>query len=269
MKKKIYDTSSLLLVGNKIFNETADIVITSITLKELERIKTAANKDATVKYAARQLLHILDENPQAYECWIYKSSMNTYLEQYDLEINDDAKILITAYDYINHHPDDDYIFYTNDLALKKIATLFFKDKIDSVKDVDDYSGYKDLYSNPIEYGKQFYINEYVNIYNQNKERVDTLCWDGITFRPLKYKNFTSKQIGEVRPYKDDICQTMAFDSLLNNKITLIKGPAGSGKSLLAIGFLFSMLERNKIDKIIIFCNTVATKNAARLGFYPG
>jgi predicted ribonuclease YlaK len=29
------------------------------------------------------------------------------------------------------------------------------------------------------------------------------------------------------------------------------------------------LDRGKIDKIIIFCNTVATKNAAKLGFYPG
>jgi predicted ribonuclease YlaK len=29
------------------------------------------------------------------------------------------------------------------------------------------------------------------------------------------------------------------------------------------------LDKNKISKIIIFCNTVATKNSAKLGFYPG
>ncbi|MBO7080112.1 MAG: PhoH family protein [Bacilli bacterium] len=62
---------------------------------------------------------------------------------------------------------------------------------------------------------------------------------------------------------------MVADSFLNNKITMIKGPAGAGKSHLSMGYLFSLLEREKIDKIIIFCNTVATKNAARLGFYPG
>jgi predicted ribonuclease YlaK len=39
--------------------------------------------------------------------------------------------------------------------------------------------------------------------------------------------------------------------------------------LLSLGFLFSQLERHKIDKIIVFCNTIAAKNAARLGFYPG
>ena len=33
--------------------------------------------------------------------------------------------------------------------------------------------------------------------------------------------------------------------------------------------MFSLLEKGKIDKIIIFCNTVATKGSAKLGFYPG
>ena len=56
---------------------------------------------------------------------------------------------------------------------------------------------------------------------------------------------------------------------MHNKITMIKGPAGSGKTLLTLGFLFSQLEKGKIDKIIVFCNTVAAKNSARLGFLPG
>lgn len=62
---------------------------------------------------------------------------------------------------------------------------------------------------------------------------------------------------------------MVFDSLVSNQITMIKGPAGTGKSYIATGYLFHLLERNKIDKIIIFCNTVATKNAARLGSILG
>lgn len=62
---------------------------------------------------------------------------------------------------------------------------------------------------------------------------------------------------------------MAADSFTHNKITMIKGPAGSGKSLLSLGFLFSLLEKNRIDKIIIFCNTVAARNSAKLGYLPG
>lgn len=50
---------------------------------------------------------------------------------------------------------------------------------------------------------------------------------------------------------------------------MIKGPAGSGKTLLSLGYLFSQLEKGKIDKIIVFCNTVATKDSAKLGYLPG
>ena len=50
---------------------------------------------------------------------------------------------------------------------------------------------------------------------------------------------------------------------------MLKGPAGTGKTYLALGFLLHMLDRGQIDKVIIFCNTVATKNSAKLGFYPG
>lgn len=62
---------------------------------------------------------------------------------------------------------------------------------------------------------------------------------------------------------------MAFDSLYNNKITMLKGPAGSGKTYVALGYLINQLEKHKIDKIIVFCNTVATKNSARLGLKMG
>lgn len=33
--------------------------------------------------------------------------------------------------------------------------------------------------------------------------------------------------------------------------------------------MFSLLEKGTIDRIVIFCNTVATRGAAKLGFYPG
>lgn len=110
------------------------------------------------------------------------------------------------------------------------------------------------------------LGQYVNIYSQDtQERVDTLCCTEYGFRPLKYSSFYSKYLGEIKPYKGDIYQAMAFDSLLNNQITMIKGPAGAGKSIIALGYLFSLLSKGKIDKILIFCNTVATKNAAKLG----
>lgn len=280
---KIYDTSSLLIKAEEVFDTDNKIIITNITLKELENIKTSANKDQSIKYTARQLLHKLDENSNKYTTIIYKPIFEEWLHAHDIELNNDGKILATAYDYLQHHQTEKCIFYTNDLALKVIAEQFFgKNNVQSEQITDKYTGYVDVYfnneemanfyPNSKEFGQKLKIkiNQYLNIYDANtKERVDTLCWTENGFRPLKYKNFYSKQLGEIKPYKNDIYQAMVSDSLLNNQITMIKGPAGAGKSHLAIGYLFYLLEKGRINKIIIFCNPIATKNAAKLGFYPG
>ena len=113
------------------------------------------------------------------------------------------------------------------------------------------------------------INQYAIIYNQEKEIIDKIVWDGDTYRTISYGNLNSTYFGNVKPFKNDPYQALAVDSFLNNKITMIKGPAGSGKTFLSLAYLLNALERNKIDKIIVFCNTVATKNSAKLGFYPG
>lgn len=284
MTNKYYDTSSLLLVADSLFEnkkEDENIIITSITLNELEHIKTSANKDQSVKYTARQLLHKLDENPDKWECLPYNIDCLDILEEFKYEVTNDTKILAMVYHHSNMVQQLPK-FVTNDVALKMLAIpIFGIDNIESIKiDNDDYTGYKEyyfneeemayFYSNQQEYSEELYINEYINIYDKkSQERVDTLLWTGKEFRQLKYKSFYSKQLGEVKPYRGDIYQAMAADSLMNNKITMIKGPAGAGKSHLAVGYLFSLLDRGKIDKIIIFCNTVATKNAAKLGFYPG
>lgn len=283
MTNKYFDTSSLLLLADSLFEElyNFNVYITSITLSELEHIKTSANKDQSVKYAARQLLHKLDANPEAWNCLPYNTDCVGVLERFKYESTNDTKILATAYLHANSNQGENPVFVTNDIALKMLARPMFGGNIESIQtDDDEYTGYQELYldndemadfySNPLKYGQEFKINQYANIYDkESRERVDTLLWTGEYFRQLKYKGFYSKQLGEVKPFKGDIYQAMVSDSLMNNKITMIKGPAGAGKSHLAVGYLFYLLERGKIDKIIVFCNTVATKNAAKLGFYPG
>ena len=143
----------------------------------------------------------------------------------------------------------------------------------------DYDGYKiiqmddeemaEFYSNPTVNKYDLYINEYLLVQDMNGEIVDKLCWTGKDYRHLTYDNFKSNHFGNIKPMKDDVYQALVADSFANNKITLVKGPAGTGKTYLSLGFLMHKLERNKIDKIVIFCNTVATKNSAKLGYYPG
>ena len=174
---------------------------------------------------------------------------------------------------------DKIIFYTNDLAMKQLASVFLPIEVKSIIiEPDKYTGYKDIDLSDEELASLYegrlnlpniQINEYINIWDCRGDRVDTLCWTGSEFRPLKYKTFDSDWFGNIKPYKDDIFQAMAADSLLNNQITMLRGPSGAGKSHLALGYLFYLLEHNRIDKIIVFCNTVATRNAAKLGYYPG
>ena len=281
---KVYDTCSLLLKANHLFDEEdSKIIISSISLQELEDIKTAYNKDADIKYSARKLLNILNDNPEAYEIWIYKEEMlNPILEKGFTHITNDLKILATAFDYdTNKHPDET-VFVTNDLALKAIANCFFgEDSIESVDEeqLDQYTGYQEVqltneqlaeFYQQLDYNYfNLMINEYVIVKDCRGSIVDRLCWTGETHRNLSYREFWSHWFGSVRPYKGDNYQMLLADTLANNQITMIKGPAGSGKTYMSLGYLLSQLEKHKIDKIIVFCNTVATKDSAKLGYYPG
>lgn len=279
-----YDTSSLLLIVNSLFQwEDEHIAISSITLKELENIKTSSRKDENIKFLARKLTTILRNNPQKWECVIFKEDYLEPIKNASLEINDDMRILSCAIWYNNNVDIDDTYFGTNDLCLGNIANLFLgEDQIFYVgeEDEDDsYTGIEELYLTQEEminfYSGNFnyplYEGQYINIYDSenNNNLVDTQVKTSEGFRKLRYDSFNSRWLGNVKPIKNDIYQAMYADSLMNNQLTLVKGPAGSGKSFLAMAYLFNLLERGKISKIIIFCNPVATKNAAKLGFYPG
>lgn len=278
-----YDTSSLLLNINHLFdNKNEKVVISSISLQELESIKSSNKKTEDLKQSARMLLKLLENNSDKYEIYIYEPLMATPLEIKGFEINNDLKILAAAIDYDKKcHPDETY-FVTNDLALKQIANLFFgEDSILSIKEeqLDNYSGYKEVtlldsamshfYSFPNINHFDLLTNEYLLIKNADGDIVDLRCWDGVTHRPIQTKPFNSKQFGQIKAMKGDYYQSFAMDSLSQHDVTMLCGKPGSGKTYLAFGYLFSQLEKNKIDRIIIFCNPVVAKNAAKLGYYPG
>lgn len=276
-----YDTSSLLANVDNLFKPFQHFIISSISLAELENIKSSGNKDREIKVVAQKAIRLLKENMGKYIVWTYKPEMITPIEKRGFDINDDAKIIATALDYDKKVHTDETVFVTNDLSQANIANYFFgEDRVRVLKEeIDDYCGvyevkfsdeemaefYQNQWDNPLGLKK----NEYLIIKNQADEIVDRKCWDGQSHRSIYFVPFESQQFGRIYPVRDDIEQQFAFDSLLHNQITMLRGKAGTGKSLLALGFLFYQLERGKIDKIIIFCNTVAARGAARLGYYPG
>ena len=276
---KFYDTSSLLINIKQLENQK--IVISSITLTELENIKSSFNKDPQIKAAARQALRFFENNPKDYEVWIYMVDMLDPITKMGLPINEDTKILATAIDYEKRQHPDDVTFVTNDLALKHMANLFFgRDSIESVsEEYEEYNGYQEIimsneemsffYSHLDENIYNLKINEYLIIRNEEKEIIDTFCWTGDKYRKISYLTFDSMYFGEIKPLKGDIYQSLLADSLVRNKVTMVTGPAGTGKTIMSLGYFFSLLEKETINKIIIFCNTIATKNSAKLGYLPG
>ena len=279
---KFYDTCSLLLDIERLQETKEPFYISSITLEELENIKISSHKDLDVKYLARKTLRILNE-PDAvnYTVLIYTDTLDEKIKSTGISVSNDSRIIISLKELIKGFKKEHFTFVSNDLCAKTIAKNIFSIDVESVEEEsDDYVGYCEVWADA-EYLASFYsdasdkkfdevyTNTYLILRFEDGKIVDKLKWDGNKYIPLKYKDFHSSWFGKVKPMRDDVYQACAADSLANNQITLLRGKAGSGKSYLALGYLASAIENHQIDKIIIFCNPVATKDAARLGFYPG
>ena len=254
-------------------------LISTVTLRELEDIKVSRNKDDDVKFRARRILHILDEHPDMYEVVNVSTIQRTLLEQFEMPETPDNLICMGASCIkAKLHPDLEFV--TNDLACKMIAKNVFGLPVSSVETVsDDYLGYRDivfsdeemayLYEHPDENNSSLLENEYLIVRNESGKVADILVWRNGSHQSLRIPKVKSNHLGTIKPYQGDVYQRMVMDSLSNNQITMIKGPAGTGKSLLALGYLMSLLERGEIERIIVFCNTVATINSAKIGYLPG
>lgn len=277
---KFYDTNSLLILQNEILKEP--FIISSISLNELESIKTSRTKDEETKWAARQVLNLLADNEDKYEIEIYKTYLDDELKVLNLPLSDDSKIILCAKEaFIKRNCEHTGIFVTEDLACKKIAECIGL-KTEYVRQENDkYTGYKTISMSERELAN-FYEhvmpeneNKYNLLTNQylliefNNEITDKYKWVEDHYQKVGYHNIESMMFGKLKPYNNDIYQTIAIDSLVSNQIVVLRGPAGSGKSYLAMSYLMSLLEKGKIDRIVILANTVAVRGAAKLGYYPG
>ena len=273
---KFYDTNAILKLQDKIFEE--DFIISSVTLQELEHIKVSRNKDDQVKYEARKALHVLDDNSDKYDVVVYDNAIENYILGKNMEITPDTKI-VGSCAFIKAMKD--VVFVTDDIACKMIASKIFSLEVESVGEnkLDEYKGFveKSLSEDEMAYFYEhlqenvfdLYTNEYLILKNDKNQIVDKFRWDGCEYQNVKFPTIKSNYFGSVKPYNGDIYQQMVLNSLSYNQVTMVKGAAGTGKSYLAIGYLMWLLEKRKIEKIIVFCNTVATANSAKLGYYPG
>ena len=282
MKKVFfYDTCSLLNELHSAF-ENDFFYISSVTLEELENIKTSSSKDQDIKYRARQLLHLLFENKDKYKVVIFQKEWETAISNFSyLSDNNDSKIIYSAF-ITDTGISFDLVFKTDDLccaALAKQIGLTVETTYEQMK-LDNYTGFIEktisneelvaFYSKSnLETENHFNLleNQYLIVKDENGKIADSFKWKNGNYEQVLFPVLKTDMFGIIKP-KDEY-QKLAIDSLLSNKITVLRGPAGSGKSYLSFAALFQKLEKHEIDKIIIFCNTVATANSAKLGFYPG
>lgn len=280
MSFKFYDTCALINFRKEIFSSDEHFYISSITTMELENIKNSAKKDEETKYNARRVLDDLDMYEDLYTSVLYKVSYFEPLREADIEEYPDSKIVATAYNLKNQGIDIEFV--TSDKTCKQMAAELGLNATRLTRDKEnEYKGFLEL---PLEDNElaTFYndylinnINHYNLLNNQyfiiknNDKIVDKYKWTPEGYIQVPFQKVESKMFGKVIPKNGDHYQQIALDCLVNNQISMLRGPAGSGKSYLAFGYMFSLLERGKIDRIIIFCNTVATKGSAKLGYYPG
>ena len=277
---KFYDTCSLLDLQQDAFKE--NFFISSITLVELEEIKTSGLKDEEIKWSARQLLYLLDANEEMVTVIPYNTIVHdAIIKTYGLMPNNDSRIIVTAFQC--YKGNSDLIFVTSDAACREVAkSIGLPVKSTFADPEEDYLGYEEIimdntklalfYSEILPQNLNFcrlLENEYLLIKDTEDNIIDKYKWKEDRYIQIPFCKAESRMFGKVTPKNQDPYQQIALDSLANNQVTLLRGPAGSGKSYLAFARMFELLESGKIDKVIIFCNTVATKGSAKLGFYPG
>ena len=276
-KKKFYDTCSLLaeIDNDDLFAER--FYISSISLHELENIKTSKNKTEDVRYKARKLSHLLDEHYNDYDVVVYNFEISDYIVgTLDLDATIPDNQIVGTAKYILEK--EDIVFITNDICLKNIARYLGLD-VCSVENnnLDEYKGFveKSLSEEDMAY---FYehnsenmfgllINQYLILKDEKDEIVDAYRWNGTQHESLFKKNIQSLYFDKLK--SKDIYQSCAIDSLMNCTITAITGKAGSGKSLLALMSAMYLIEKGKYDRIVVMFNPTKTRGASDMGFYGG
>lgn len=266
-----YDTN-IFLHDLKYIEENGFFLLSSVTLQELENIKTSGRKDEQVRYEARKASRFLLENEDNYEVIVVNKKHHDYLKELGLDEDNDNLIMACA-----KLLDENIAFYSNDICCYNLGKNMFKldvHKLDK-KINDNYKGYieitentkgiNDLYQ---QYNNGYNIldlceNEYVILTNSDLHKSYELKY--INGQLVDIKLPPSKVIKGLNSK-----QRCALD-LLNNKeipIKIIAGNYGSGKTMLSIRMaLHHILDKGTYSKIMLVRNPIGAGET--IGFLKG
>lgn len=286
MEKKFVVDTNVLLKKPEVLQQY-NCVILSHVLREIE--KHISNKDKPeLAFSARKARNAIDE------C---RGKVEMYLYDYHCRIQDfddnyvDNKILQFCID-------KKYGIITEDILLRLKCEAWNSeyghdygaiDILEIGSNEEEYKGYLELTSDE-DVAKFFESggrdckhnvfglnqNQYLIVqptFTLNGERSgkarEVLKWSNGSYKPVTQSGTpATNHFTSFKP--KDIYQQCALDSMMFNKITMVHGTAGTGKSLATLSFAWSLVEKeSEFHKLIIFCNPVASNNSARMGYYKG
>ena len=276
-----YDTNALLKLERVAFREP--FIISQKTLEEIEGIKTNSHKDYEVKYKARVISRLLNENESIVNVIPFNSDIKKILEEHNLDETPDNVILASAE---KCNKNNNVLVVTDDLNCKFISKSIFGlktksvDEINIVKSIEDYKGAKHLFFSDDEMS-EFYKNlnvnnfncldgEYLIIHKSDGEIVDYRMWNGNEYKPVPKSRTVTVSGGEkVKPRNPE--QVVAFDMLNDDQRTVkvITGRMGTGKDFIMISNAMQQIESGKYKKLVFVINPINVYNTAGIGYLPG
>lgn len=258
------DTNILLKHLNKV-KQLNKFYISSVTLEELEDIKTSGKKLEDVRYAARRAVRWLNENESKFECIVYGIDVS----EEDIETNDDKIILCCC--YAKKHSSEHIVFVTDDMLCKLLAQRKFSISVESWVNSGEtiYKGYQEITGTSTQINEylsnyqmeDWYVNEYLIINNTDDGSTKEMRFDGKGFVTLKLP--PSKYIKG-----KNALQRCALDALMNFGIVAVLGNFGSGKTYLCTKMgLYHVLEKGNCSKMV--CVRETRGEGEQQGYLPG
>lgn len=270
---KFFDTNALLYGSNGL-SELDEFYISSITIKELENIKTSSSKDDNIKYLAREVLRFLDKNSN-YKMILIKEKHRHTLREFNLNDTPDNLICACAYDVSQSK---EILFISNDLICNHVADKVFglKTAKNSFSNDTDYTGVVEISGSTrfvnvtiaeMEDGvnrHNLIQNQYIIIHNTDLDENMEYRYDNGLFKKIKLPPY--KVIKALNSH-----QKCALDLLYNTNIPIkvIAGTYGSGKTMLAtkVG-LHYIFDKGHYNKFLMVRNPCPAEGI-QIGYLPG
>lgn len=259
----IVDTNILMSEASLkgLFEDFDNVAIPIEVLSELDNLKT---KEGDRGYYARSAIRAIKLNMDKIQFLIHEGTLSMAVDD-----------IILA--HCEKYPDATLV--TNDISMEiKAKALGLKsinyygktmkrnapvEKV--IMTVEEYETFKKKMSS--EKLDHIQIGQFAQLYGSSGEIFGTyrylgpFMWDEVDPK-IKIKNY----VYEVVPR--DIYQACAIKSLKEDEFTVITGPAGTGKTLLSLGYCLERM--NETGAVIhIFVNPVKTRDTQDLGYYPG